>query len=144
MKGDVLVDATVRGQLDDPSRLSIEGTATISGLEYADASITQPIASIEGTLEELKRTGEVDAEEDIGVAMAAEPAVARPLPLHCPMNEGVGATYQFAGGGFIAELAGHATFDLVAEISSLSAGAEVIASTAALAPQDSAKRRRER
>src|SRR5262249_30670116 len=44
-------------------------------------------------------------QEDIGGAVAAAPTVARPLPLHRRVDDGVGATDQGAGRGLIAQLA---------------------------------------
>jgi AsmA protein len=50
MKGDVAVDATARGPLDDPAGMAIEGTATVSGLEFSDPSLKEPVRNIAATL----------------------------------------------------------------------------------------------
>jgi AsmA protein len=48
--GEVSVDARVRGPLDDPSRLSIEGRASLDGVEYRDPSLKAPITGIGGAV----------------------------------------------------------------------------------------------
>lgn len=50
MKGEIALDAAARGPLDDPSKLRIEGTASVSGLELGDPSLEQPITGIRGSL----------------------------------------------------------------------------------------------
>jgi AsmA protein len=50
LKGDISVDATARGPLNDPLKMAIEGTATVSGLEFADPSVKQPIRDIAASL----------------------------------------------------------------------------------------------
>ncbi len=50
LKGDIALDATARGPLDEPLKMTIEGTATISGFEYSDASLKEPIRDIAATL----------------------------------------------------------------------------------------------
>ena len=50
MKGEISLEAAVRGPLDAPDRMSIEGRATIAGLELADPSLRQPVTEIGGTI----------------------------------------------------------------------------------------------
>jgi len=50
LKGDISVDATARGPLNDPLKMAIQGTATVSGLEFADPLVNQPIRDIAATL----------------------------------------------------------------------------------------------
>ncbi len=50
MKGTIAIDATARGRLDDPLASAIQGTATISGFEFSDPSLTEPVRDIAATL----------------------------------------------------------------------------------------------
>jgi uncharacterized protein involved in outer membrane biogenesis len=50
MKGDIALDVTAQGGLDDPAAMAIRGTGTVSGFEYADPSIKQPVKDIAATL----------------------------------------------------------------------------------------------
>lgn len=50
MKGEIAVDATARGPLDDAAKMAIAGTATVSGFEFSDASLKEPIRGIAATL----------------------------------------------------------------------------------------------
>jgi hypothetical protein len=50
MKGDIAIDVTARGPLDDPLTMKIRGTATVSGLEFSDPSLKEPIRDIAATL----------------------------------------------------------------------------------------------
>jgi len=49
-KGDIVLDATATGPIDEPLKMAIKGTATISGFEYADPSLNQPIRDIAASL----------------------------------------------------------------------------------------------
>jgi len=48
--GEITMDAQVRGAIGRPAQLSIEGTASLSGLEYKDPALKQPIRDIQGAL----------------------------------------------------------------------------------------------
>jgi hypothetical protein len=50
MKGDISLDASAQGSLDDPSGMAIQGTATLSGVELADPSLKEPIRDIGASL----------------------------------------------------------------------------------------------
>jgi len=50
MKGAISLDASARGPIDDPLKMAIDGTATVSGLEYSDRSLKAPIKDITATL----------------------------------------------------------------------------------------------
>jgi AsmA protein len=50
MKGTIAIDATARGPLDDPLEMAIKGTATVSGFEFSDPSLKEPIRDIAATL----------------------------------------------------------------------------------------------
>jgi len=50
MKGRIAIDATARGPLDAPLEMAVRGTATVSGLEYADPSLKEPIRDIAASL----------------------------------------------------------------------------------------------
>ena len=50
MKGDIALDATATGPIDEPLKMAIQATATISGFEYTDASLKEPIRDIAATL----------------------------------------------------------------------------------------------
>ena len=50
MKGTIAIDATARGGLDDPLASAIDGTATISGFEFSDPSLKEPVRDIAATL----------------------------------------------------------------------------------------------
>lgn len=49
MKGDIALDATAKGRIDDPLKMAIRGTATVSGLEYSDPSLKEPVRNIAAT-----------------------------------------------------------------------------------------------
>jgi len=50
MKGEIAIDATAAGPIDDPLKMAIQGTATVSGFEYSDPSLKEPIRDIAATL----------------------------------------------------------------------------------------------
>jgi AsmA protein len=50
MKGTIALDATARGPLDAPAEIAIRGTAKVSGAEYSDPSLKEPIREIAATL----------------------------------------------------------------------------------------------
>jgi AsmA protein len=50
MKGTIAIDASARGPLDAPGEIAVRGTATISGWEYSDPSLKEPIRDIAATL----------------------------------------------------------------------------------------------
>jgi AsmA protein len=50
MKGDIALEASARGPLDKPESMAIQGSATISGFEFADPSLKEPIRNIAATL----------------------------------------------------------------------------------------------
>lgn len=50
MKGEIAIDATAAGPLDDPAKMAIVGKATVSGFEFADPSLKEPIRDIAATL----------------------------------------------------------------------------------------------
>lgn len=50
LKGDIALDATAAGPIDDPLKMAIKGTATVSGLEYSDPSLKEPIRGIAANL----------------------------------------------------------------------------------------------
>ena len=50
MKGDIALDASARGPLDNPENMAIEGAATITGFEFSDPSLKEPIRNIAATL----------------------------------------------------------------------------------------------
>ena len=50
MKGSISLDATARGPIDDPMKMAIRGTATVSGFEFGDPSLKEPIKDIAATL----------------------------------------------------------------------------------------------
>jgi uncharacterized protein involved in outer membrane biogenesis len=50
MKGEIALDATARGPIDDPLKMAIQGTATVSGFEFSDPSSKEPIRDIAATL----------------------------------------------------------------------------------------------
>src|SRR6516165_7602500 len=62
-------------------------------------------AGVERILKQPQRAREVDAEEDIRGAVTATPSVARTFPLHRGVNEDIGAFYEGASCGGIAEVA---------------------------------------
>jgi len=47
-KGDISLDAKASGPLSDPLKMAIRGTASVSGFEYTDASMKEPIRDIAG------------------------------------------------------------------------------------------------
>jgi uncharacterized protein involved in outer membrane biogenesis len=49
-KGEIALDAKAAGPLDDPLKMAIEGTATLSGFEYSDPSLKEPVKEIAATL----------------------------------------------------------------------------------------------
>ena len=50
MKGEIALDATAAGPIDEPLKMAIRATATLSGFEYADSSLKEPIRDIAATL----------------------------------------------------------------------------------------------
>ena len=50
MKGAISIDASARGPIDDPLKMIIGGTATLSGFEFSDHSLKEPIKDIAATL----------------------------------------------------------------------------------------------
>lgn len=50
MKGEIALDATAAGPIHEPLKMAIRATATLSGFEYADASLKEPIRDIAATL----------------------------------------------------------------------------------------------
>jgi AsmA protein len=50
MKGTIGIDAEAKGPLDAPAAMAIHGTATISGFEYADPSLKEPVRDLAATL----------------------------------------------------------------------------------------------
>ena len=50
MKGDLDLDAQAAGPIDDPLKMAIRGTATVSGFEYSDPSLKEPIKDVSATL----------------------------------------------------------------------------------------------
>jgi uncharacterized protein involved in outer membrane biogenesis len=50
MKGTIGIDASAHGPLDAPTAMAIRGTATISGFEYADPSLREPVRDLAATL----------------------------------------------------------------------------------------------
>jgi uncharacterized protein involved in outer membrane biogenesis len=50
MKGTIGIDASAHGPLDAPAAMAIRGTATISGFEYADPSLKEPVRDLAATL----------------------------------------------------------------------------------------------
>ncbi len=58
-KGEIALDANARGSLADPLKMSVEGRAEISGLEYADPALKRPVTEIGGTLALRGATAEI-------------------------------------------------------------------------------------
>jgi uncharacterized protein involved in outer membrane biogenesis len=50
MKGELALDATAKGPLDDPAGMAIHGTATVAGFEYSDPSVKAPVKDIAAQL----------------------------------------------------------------------------------------------
>jgi AsmA protein len=50
MKGTIGIDAAAKGPLDAPAAMAIRGKATISGFEYADPSLKEPVRDLAATL----------------------------------------------------------------------------------------------
>ena len=49
-KGDITLDLAARGPIDDPLAMEIHGTATVSGFEFSDPSLKEPIRELGATL----------------------------------------------------------------------------------------------
>src|SRR5207302_1943774 len=99
-----LVSAIMAG---GPQRVSLVQRAIVQdylvdgagGNEHATGN-----AHCDGALEELEGTREVDAEENLGIAVAANAAVTRTLPLDGRVDESVRSSNQLTRGVRIAEL----------------------------------------
>jgi len=50
MKGTIAIDVSARGAIDDPLKMAIRGTATVSGFEFSDPSLKEPVREIAATL----------------------------------------------------------------------------------------------
>jgi uncharacterized protein involved in outer membrane biogenesis len=58
--GEIQLDVSLTGELENPAKMNLEGTAVISGLEFSDPAIREPISAIRGNVRMSSGRLEID------------------------------------------------------------------------------------